>query len=139
MKLFYRIEDVNNIGPYHSNKADKKIIDVGNCNGRHPLPSDDTPLNNAIRHDFEENMGDYEMFHGGTVRYGFNSLEQLRRWFFNDNELKHLDECGFSLSIYKVPSMYEGHTQCAILAKYHSKKRIFNKISLISLLTPPNP
>lgn len=46
-------------------------------------------------------------------RFGFESLDQLRRWIFNDDWIKKLSDVGCVLCVYEVPdiALIVGRTQ----------------------------
>lgn len=46
-------------------------------------------------------------------RFGFQNMEQLRRWIFDDEWIKKLDNAGCVLCVYEVPdfAMIVGRTQ----------------------------
>ena len=52
-------------------------------------------------------------FKEGNFIFGFSSIDQLRRWLYDDAWLKGLNEKGFVLSIYEG-DVRHGHTQAVI-------------------------
>lgn len=132
MRRFYRIEDCDRVGCYHSTRVPHNDS-YQNPSERHPMPQDDSLLT-TNKYNIEALRGYY--WFSSVFRYGFNSLEQLRSWFYEDSALEMLHNCGFVLAIYEIPEMIEGHTQCIMLDKYHNDERRIEEISLLSLLTP---
>ena len=81
----------------------------------HPMPYEDSKLMVSLK----LNMASDWWFVRGKYRYGFNSLDQFRAWFYDDKDLIFLHERGFHLSIYDVPQVYEGNSQSLIPEKFH--------------------
>jgi hypothetical protein len=109
--LFYRVENNNGRGCYQNNQG---IIPSG-ATDRHPMPNKDSLLK-------EKFPGDISDYFNGNWRFGFESINQFRAWFFNDEWLKSLDRDGFKLSIYDVPASacFFGNSQGIMKAKYHT-------------------
>ena len=82
----------------------------------HPAPSDDSKLapewaalrESDTHHDW---------------RFGFTSLAQFRRWFFNLEALEDIQDI-VSLSIYRVTECHEGYTQAIFNVNDKYLKRI---------------
>ena len=70
----------------------------------HPSPEKDGKLK-----DYWNNLNIREQL---NHRFGFENIEQLRRWFFDDDILNKLKEIGFQISIYKTGKTFKaGYTQ----------------------------
>lgn len=133
MGLIYRVERFDGTGPYvGQHELPEKILPSGFTN-EHPDPSDDSLLvdriNMQIRREAEddEHYRPVSMFSFIMDRgyfFGFNSQDQLRRWFYADEWLVKLDQNGFNLSVYEVPPQYVfvGHTQAVFLREKATQK-----------------
>lgn len=80
---------------------------------QHPVPHQDSKLVDENKDLFVcPSYGEYR-FYSRKFIFGFSSIEQLRRWIYNDAWLKSLDEKGYVLSIYEG-DVRHGHTQAVI-------------------------
>ncbi len=96
-------------------------------NGKHPLPVNDSKLVMEVEKELF-------LFISGEFHYGFENLEQLRRWFFCDDIFEPLQKVGFVLRVYDVPKAYFGNTQACFLSEYHEDKYISETIELSTLI-----
>lgn len=123
MKVF-RIEDERGAGMYRSGKS---VIFSDICwpDRSHPSPWEDIPFGYSMRA--------YDRPDIVHHRFGFASLEQLRRWIYKDEWLVELHHAGYRLSIYEVDpyNVIIGESQCAFLfhshigVEYHSISTFF--------------
>lgn len=56
----------------------------------------------------------------GRYVFGFNSPEQVLRWFFNRDDLATLESNGIQLSVYECSDVIEGNTQVAFGVWHHA-------------------
>lgn len=124
---FFRVEDDNLIGPYSNMKGWNKILfwckENENLNGNmsshlHPSPKDDSKIRNhpKVKPWVEESKiikGFIHINFPESIIFGFSSIDQFRRWFFEDKILEGLDKAGFRLSTYEVErkNLIDGFTQ----------------------------
>lgn len=123
---FYRVENAQRRGCYAGTK--ENVVN-SSITAEHPLPSDDSLLGDNFSAKYGKDM-DWEFQFGGSLRYGFNSLEQFRAWFYSDDDLKALKEKGYTLSLYEVPHVIEGNSQSCINKTHHTPKRLKRSIDL---------
>jgi len=110
--LFYRVETINNEGPY-INTCELKLMDWLEMEGvtdnygslyekymrDHPSPlGDDRELYNSFYKDHTM-INDYI--------YGFKSLEQLNAWFNLKEEKEYLKHYNFFISTYKIKTLQD--------------------------------
>lgn len=128
----YRVEDaVSRKGMYHSGAAENTSLGLVSST-THPMPNDDTELERARM----ANLSLLRFPH----RFGFESIESLRRWLYNDTWLTELDGNGCVINVYEVPSdsVLRGTTQLEFSAKYHTTEHIVGTLSLTSLINNAN-
>lgn len=114
--LFFRIENDEKIGVY--NGQGREVMELwAEADGRetlaccaHPCPWDDSLINLFLSNTGGGIWGEYF--------FGFTSIEQMRRWFYNDDILALLDQSGYHLSVYEFPSIVSGHTQAMASMEY---------------------
>lgn len=70
-------------------------------------------------------------------RFAFKSLEQLRRWIYDDSWIVQLSEAGATLCVYEVDSAHliVGRTQVTFLAEHSN---LFSKEPLGNILSIPS-
>lgn len=93
----FRVEDEDGVGPYSKSGVG---LDVDNTD-HHPTPCDD---NISLRYDHN---------------CAFQTLDQLRSWFSNANDLGILVVKGFTCNVYSVPVDH---------VMFGSKQVTFNKL-----------
>jgi len=130
--LVYRVEhkETRN-GVYTSGGASMTSTMGSGCNyGRHPVYHNDTVLNNLVEL--------YRIDVWGKCRFGFVSIQQLRRWFFNDVWIRELNG-EHVISIYEVPdeSVFVGITQLIFKNEYHTEKHRVETFPFVTLLDNP--
>jgi hypothetical protein len=124
----FRIEDEDGKGVYTSPKvcASHLVCEIMGLSSlgtsRHPEPYRDSLLVSNIR----ESCGFVTM---SDYKFGFESIEKLRTWFFNDQGLKYLHECGLFISEY-FGEVFHGRTQSVIDQYSMVLKRSFSILSL---------
>ena len=91
------------------------------------MASDDTKL--MLSYKLKEKEYDYWR----NCRHGFNSIDQLKAWFYNNTELTLLHTEDFVLSIYDVPFIFEGDSQSCIEAEFHDEKWLKETKQLIDI------
>jgi hypothetical protein len=124
--LIYRIEDEDAGGPYRGNNSDKNPFGSATASDRHPLPADDSLLQDSIRFRMERDLDDVDDCHWSSFLecefiFGFASVEQMRNWVYNDTWLTRMDDNGFFLSVFDVPEDHIciGNTQ-AVFRRNHA-------------------
>lgn len=137
----YRIENEKGEGVYRAesrsiyfvvNEVKADYQDYQN-ERRHPTPDRDSKLVDSLpRKAFFGNSKVDPIIDCNYISnfiFGFSSVDQLRMWFFNNNILVGLHNCGFKVVVYKG-EVYHGNTQ-AVIRKSTRKK--VKEISLLSL------
>ena len=107
MKTIYRIENTRGNGPYNDYSV-RQHFDTNHNDAVHPTPIlgssyTDTELINKYK-----SKGIY--LYGSAYFFGFNSMDQLNAWF-SLNELKVLNEHGYSIVEYKATEYIESKYQ----------------------------
>ena len=111
MNRIFRIESVEKRGMYCGHMWDG-IRGVIKLSERHPDPHKDSKLLNENRDLFCFSInGPY--FKAYKFVFGFSSIDQLRRWIYQDSWLKSLEESGYMLNIYEG-DVRPGYTQAVI-------------------------
>lgn len=114
----FRIETGDGSGMYRGPDWDGEF-ETGAATDKHPCPHNDSKLVDENKELFYS-IGDNEWrFDASEFIFGFSSVDQLRRWLYNDSWLESLDKEGFVLSIYEG-DVRHGHTQ-AVINKATSK------------------
>ena len=109
--IIYRVESEDGGGPYNGPKADRDLsYAIFSSNVFHQPPP-------------WEDIKDWSPSGNKNWRYGFSSVELLKRWF-EPIFYKALDRAGFLVAIYDVPDEATkcGRWQCAF--KFESAKRL---------------
>lgn len=103
----FRIQDQNGEGIYRGRyvRVEDYVCDIS----RHPTPNRDSKLKETAAHLFDES-GDFE---GIDFIFGFESIVQLRAWFYNDEIFSYLNDEGFVL-VEMVGEIYHGNCQSII-------------------------
>lgn len=115
MSLVYRLENKDGGGVYCNTGFNAFDRD------RHPLPSSDSLLMDNL-----DDKGIHK-FH-----FAFNSIGQLRNWFYNDEWLIQISDLGIFLSVYESDEVYVGYSQVvffrenAKLVGQHNVASFFN-------------
>jgi len=101
--LVYRVQNADNIGPYHAGYGYTWMTRDHATTERHPSP-------------YEDGMDDFRLY--SEMRCGFDSLAKLRTWFCNE-ELSNLGELGFRIVVWDVAddAVIRGHKQVAFNPK----------------------
>lgn len=104
MTKVYRLETEAGIGVYSKGI----VFNMGFNPDKHPLPQQDSLL--------QENLGTRTLI--GSKRknipplhFGFDSLNQMRAWFYHDEWLQIMHENGIVLSVYEAEEVYLGFSQ----------------------------
>jgi hypothetical protein len=120
MGLIYRIENAEGKGPYQGITGMREPLLPMHYSDEHPSPEDDSKLvgnvRNYMRRQDDERLPEERSvwtFIYGDFLFGFDSQDQLRRWVYNDQWMKDLDEAGFHLTVLDVPDdeIIAGYTQ----------------------------
>jgi len=116
--LVFRVETIYGKGAYAGCLAGE-LVDF--FESSHPEPFNDGKLVESFREfylspsNFTENTDKYSNWEMKTPKenfyYGFSSMEQLKCWFYDDKKLAENVEKG-KISVYKVPFILDGYTQC---------------------------
>ena len=106
MQRVYRLETLEGVGVYMarlSNLLIKRIMDKYLDALRHPGPMNDSLLADAF---YSANQGRFS--------FGFASLEQLKEWFFDDNDRELLSLHGIVCNEYEIEGwgFVAGRKQC---------------------------
>lgn len=102
MPFVYRIENAEGDGPYR--KANNLSIPMY-CSDDHPNPVLESELNWLFLDDREE------------WYFGFNSMEQLNRWFYDEEWLYEMHSAGFRITVWDVPfeGLYTSRSQAIFI------------------------
>lgn len=94
---------------------------------RHPTPGADS----LFADDYRRKLGPLD--NASDLRWAFESLRSLRRWFYNDQWIRNIDEAGGVLCTYEVDpaSTVIGRTQVAF---DHTTAKLITKEPLINIL-----
>ena len=130
----YRLEDSDRLGVYKSVESEvfQNLFAYGTFPSKlHPLPSQDNLLMEA----FKSRNVEY-VFHDEKYRHGFVSIEQFKRWFYNNEILRALHLEGIAMVVYEVPdeSVFVGNTQVIFDSNYHADDYEVEKHSLLKYL-----
>lgn len=126
----YRIEWPEGGGFYNGRSysfAMSLIDDTGDDIDRHPAPSADS----LFAADYRRKLGPLD--NASDLRWAFQSLRSLRRWFYNDQWIRNIDEAGGLLCTYEVnpDTTIVGRTQVAFDSK---AAKLITKEPLINIL-----
>lgn len=135
--LVLRVEDRCGGGMYRPNSNDGAyeqsawVRAIGHIQEReHPAPHEDSGLTQyALR---------WLGLNQAAARFGFSSLEQLRRWLYNDDWIRRLSAEGCALVTYDVDAGAEcfvGHTQVIFNIRYATE---VSRVPLDSILEVQN-
>lgn len=134
LKTVYRIEDADCRGMYCTDSTiflpEEFEVDGIHVDAKVHHP---TPQNDAL---IIENMHKQDMCINKYHQFGFNSIEQLRKWIFNDYWIDKLHKHGFFLSIIQIEERYfiDGNTQVIF-----DSRQIISKVKKpISMLLETN-
>lgn len=106
MRRIYRIEDADGQGPY------QQSLDIPQfASSVHPMPYTEDAL------DWNK-LPDKDSWH-----CGFESIEQLNRWFYEHEWLENMHNAGLRLTVWEVPeSLYRiSQTQAVFYRSYSTK------------------
>lgn len=133
MTKVYRVEDKDGKGMYCGRVSLWGMHDPV----RHPTPMDDSRLMRSFQRD-TGGIGDarteFDKFlfdEFGRVRFGFSSLDQLRRWIYDDEWKDTLYVYGFKLNVYECDRVWVGDTQAVF--DTHCGHSIVKTINLIEV------
>jgi hypothetical protein len=132
----FRLEDKEErTGVYHSSKAREVFFDYYGgtaATSRHPAPYDDSKLVDACE---AKNVEAFDL-QNGFYRFAFQSLEQLRGWFYSDVSLIDLGKRGIVLRVYNCDesSVFIGSTQCAFEHFFHHENCVAGTYELEKLV-----
>ena len=106
MQRVYRLETLEGVGVYLASKSNQMIQRIMNeyMNvPRHPGPMNDSPLADAFCSSNQQRFS-----------FGFASLEQLKEWFFDDNDRELLSLHGIVCNEYEIEGwgFVAGRKQC---------------------------
>jgi hypothetical protein len=123
MKIF-RIEERETGEGVYQNMLSYLIIDRWACrigleNAKHPAPCKDAKL-----------WANLSKVRTEDYVFGFSSLDQCKKWFYDPILLEHLAFAGMVLNVYDVKNYFEGFTQAVFLKSEHVKNKIVETISL---------
>lgn len=126
----FRIENLEKRGIYRGPDWDG-VYETVSASSRHPAPHKDSKLLDENKDLFCSIDIDEWRFLADEFVFWFSSIDQLRRWLYNDAWLRSLDEKGYMLSIYEG-DVRHGHTQAVIdkstaqLVEQHKISEFFN-------------
>lgn len=92
MPFVYRIEDHKGQGPYRDRNFSLDIPQA--CSDDHPNPRYEDELD----WDCDEDQENWY--------FGFDSMNQLQKWFYDNYWLQEMHSAGLRISIYEVPKEY---------------------------------
>ena len=122
MTAFYRIHADDNIlvGMYSSYASENMPATIyeKECETKHPAPRNDSLLVKTYMEFLEASGASTDAAYieiGGSGYYGFSSLDQMRRWVYQDEWLEQLDEEGFVISKFELEDVIVGNTQAIAL------------------------
>lgn len=111
----YRIEWPAGGGFYNGRSYEfaMALIDDEQDNQRHPAPRADS----LFAEDYRHKIG--QMDNASDLRWAFESLRSLRRWFYNDQWIRNINGAGGLLCTYEVDpaTTIIGRTQVAFDSK----------------------
>lgn len=131
----YRLEWKDGNGIYHWSKGEDLRPysgQTGNNKKHWPLPQDDVKLMYAIKKYFGHNDDIPSQFLAMEIfessRFGFISIEQLQKWFYNRKMLDAADHMHGLVCEYDVPDekVLVGDSQCLFEGQYHKPE---NKVA----------
>jgi hypothetical protein len=145
----YRIVDERGDGMYRSNqgrslwsRADIGVND-GYEGGAHPPAHNDGGMVHAWpafcdRHGIRTLLGDVPSIWDAHVhlkahRFGFGSLQQLRRWVYGVGWLSALHEAGGRVQVYEVPDEHVLQGTCQVTFNLKHAERVLPDLCLIDL------
>jgi hypothetical protein len=105
--LIYRVEHEDN--PYKGMYCSDTSDEFFELKGSHPAPEDDSKFVRS----FESLTGKSWHTYGEIrhYRFGFSSVDQFKRWVFNDVWRKALDDEGYVIVVYDARDYAVGDTQ----------------------------
>lgn len=123
--IVLRIEDRFGTGMYTSYNFPSFHDIAGFDDTNHPTPMMDSLLMSNLG--YNDNMSSHH--------FGFGSVDQLRRWIYNDDWLRQLHNAGFILVTYDVPDEYVflGNTQCVFTKCFAYKREEHSIVRFFSL------
>ena len=106
MQRVYRLETLEGVGVYMASKSNQMVDRIMNgyvAAPRHPGPMNDSLLADAF---YSANQQCFS--------FGFASLEQLKEWFFDDNDRELLSLHGIVCNEYEIEGwgFVAGRKQC---------------------------
>ena len=115
-KTIFRVIGESGKGMYRDDDTYQVMVDadLGCSIKTHPCPAQDSLLVENLK---PYNAFDrYDYFIADQFVFGFSSVEQMRRWLFNDGIIRRLDAAGATV-IEMTGLVIEGHTQAVIEAE----------------------
>lgn len=111
--LVFRVENDNHNGPY-------KDISVARTFNRDKNPNAES--DSAL--DLVYNMNSSKTSYAKEYKFGFNSLDNLKSWFHNENDISKMEDSGFKISAYEVPINHTLSSDHQTIYRYKSAKLI---------------
>lgn len=111
----YRVENSLGAGMYRGCNVPSLDDAYNEC--RHPMPSKDSKLMRSL--DDANLVGRYDEVDWSPWRFGFSSLEQMRRWLYNDVMRSDLKKAGFFVAVYESDEEHHGDTQAIFKRRGH--------------------
>lgn len=136
MVLIYRVESDDGTGMYIGQGGLTPM--PMEFSEHHPAPDEDSKLVNQINYIVRKEQGDVEeaeMVSPWTFIskrgyfFGFDSQDQMRRWIYQDEWMKDLDDVGLHLTVYEVDpeDTVAGYTQ-AIFKRKNARQKYRTKL-----------
>lgn len=104
----YRVENSLGAGMYRG-KVEVNALKEYDDDMRHPMPWYDSKLMRSL--DSAGHVSGYDAVIWSPWRFGFSSLEQMRRWLYNDRMRYELQDAGFFVAVYESDEEHHGDTQ----------------------------
>lgn len=146
----YRIVDEQGSGMYRASHGRMSLwnMAIGDVNdgeegGAHPPAHNDRGMvrafeEYAIKNDLRTSCGDYPTIRDAYSllpdhRFGFGSVEQLRRWVYGVGWLKWMHDYGGRVQVYDVPDEHVLVGTCQVTFSSNHAARILPDLCLIDL------
>ena len=125
--IIFRLESDAGEGVYSSGATDLLGDGFAKASARHPMPWDDELLCRRVD---AEGLSLVR----GNLLYGFDSMKQLRTWFYKDEWIVTLYENGVVCSVYDAEIAVSGYTQ-AVYDRDSEELTLVKVLPLNELLT----
>lgn len=134
MRTLYRIESGLGYGMYDSGPA-QHIFDNDDAHEKHPSPKRDSLLSPILVEKGLYSGHKWDYLACSAYKFGFDSIEQLRRWIYEDRWLVALHEHGMRIAEYTIPDEHVlvGHTQVMFWQHANYTKEQFNILHYFNL------